>query len=316
MRGVESRLPGRIALISSSDVTVVIPTYGRESVLVDSIRALTSMKMKAVEILLIDQTPDHEPATWQALNGWIASGEVRRITFAPPSIPHAMNQGLLEATTKYVLYLDDDIIPDGNLISALVSTLNDFAPPPNCVAGQVIQPDETVIRFEQWNKKWFPFNSDKRQFIDEVMAGNLCVNRSYALELGGFDENFRGSAYRFESDFARRVVRNGGRILFEPSASVRHLRAARGGTRAKGDHLTTWRPHHSVGKYYYAFRGGLLESLKALLVQPWRAIRTKHHLKAPWWIPVSLLAELLGIIWAFALFLKGPQLLGEDKVAP
>jgi GT2 family glycosyltransferase len=272
------------------------------------------MEVTAAEILLIDQTPDHESATWQALNRWMGNGAVRRITFTPPSIPRAMNQGLLQAGTDYVLYLDDDIVPDKNLISSLVSTLNDFSSPPLCVAGQVIQPDETVIRFEEWNQNWFPFNSDKRQFITEVMAGNLCVNRSYALELGGFDENFKGSAYRFESDFARRVVSFGGEILFEPSVSIRHLRAERGGTRAGGHHLTTWRPHHSVGKYYYAFRGGMIESLRALLIQPLRAIRTRHHLRAPWWIPATLCAELLGIAWAFVLWLKGPSLLKGSRL--
>jgi len=289
----------------------VIPTYGREQVLVDSLSALLALEIGVHEVLLVDQTPEHEPATINALALWENRG-IRRITFSPPGIPHAMNQGLLHASTDYVLYLDDDIIPADNLIASLVTALNDVEHPPQCIAGQVIQPGEEIIRFEGWQYSWFPFNSDQRQFITEVMAGNLCVNRQFALRIGGFDENFKGSAYRFESDFARRVVKAGGSIMFEPSVSIRHLRAERGGTRSKGHHLTTWRPHHTVGKYYYAFRGGLSESLKALLTQPPRAIRTRHHLRAPWWIPATLVAELLGIIWALALLLKGPDLLEQN----
>jgi len=300
-------------LISSSDITVVIPTYGRETVLLDSITKLTELEVRPHEILLVDQTPEHEPATSVALNAWAEQEIVRRITFSPPSIPHAMNQGLLQATTEYILYLDDDIIPDAQLIASLVDTMNGLDALPQCVAGQVIQPEETEIRFDDWTRNWFPFNSDKRQYITEVMAGNLCVNRRFAIQTGGFDENFRGSAYRFESDFARRILNAGGRILFEPSVSIRHLRAERGGTRSRGHHLTTWRPHHSVGKYYYAFRGGLFLALKALAIQPLRAVRTKHHLRSPWWIPVSLMAEMLGIIWAFSMLLSGPRLLHSKK---
>jgi len=301
--------------ISSADVTIVIPTYGREKVLVDTLEMLSEQTAQPHEILIIDQTPTHEAETLRALRKWESQGRVRRISFSPPSIPHAMNTGLLEARTDYVHFLDDDIIPDRELIACLVETINDIAGDLYaCIVGQIIQPDEEVICFQDWAQSWFPFNSDQRQQISDVMAGNLCVNRKYALQVGGFDENFKGSAYRFESDFARRVIRAGGKILFEPSVSMRHLRSARGGTRVGGNQLTTWRPHHSVGKYYYAFQGGLSEAMKTVLIQPLRAIRTKHHLRRPWWIPVSLLAECLGIAWALILRVRGPQLLTKNKL--
>jgi GT2 family glycosyltransferase len=300
-------------VISFSDISVVIPTFGREEVLVDTISSLLSLNVRAGAVLVIDQTPDHDEETICALTRWSESGDIRWELLSPPSIPCAMNTGLIKAEADYVLFLDDDIIPDRHLISAFVDSLNDVDALPVCVAGQIIQPDEEVICLDGWNKSWFPFNSDRRQYIDVVMAGNLCVNRRRAIQLGGFDENFKGSAYCFESEFARRVTKAGGKIMFEPSASMRHLRAERGGTRAKGHHLTTWRPHHSVGKYYYAFLGGISESVKALLIQPLRAVRTKHHLRRPWWIPVTLLAEMLGIAWAFVLLLRGPRLLGSIR---
>jgi len=300
-------------LISASDITVVIPTYGREQVLVDAITYLLALHVTPGQILVIDQTLEHEPRTWQMLNAWIGQGVVQRITFSPPSIPHAMNQGLLHASTAYVLYLDDDIIPDKNLITAFVAALNEVSDSVSCLVGQIIQPDQNVISFDSWRHSWFPFNSDRRQSINDVMAGNLCVRRATAIRVGGFDENFKGSAHNFESEFARRMLQNGEKILFEPSASIRHLRAERGGTRAKGHHLTTWRPHHAVGKYYYAFRRGLGSALRAVITQPFRAVRTRYHLRHPWWIPVSLLAEFLAIGWALLLLLKGPHLLQVDS---
>ncbi|WP_295455995.1 glycosyltransferase [uncultured Thiodictyon sp.] len=296
-------------MICANDITIVIPTYGREAVLTDTVQALLALDVRAHSILLIDQTPRHHERSWAMLSQWIESGALRRIHFAPPSIPRAMNLGLLNADTDYVLYLDDDIVPGATIVSSLVATLNALVDVPTCIAGQVLQPGEQVIAFQSWTRSWFPFNSDRQQSVSDVIACNLCVNRKFALSVRGFDENFKGAAFGFESEFARRVIRCGGSIVFAPSVTIRHLRAERGGTRVKGGHLVTWRPHHSVGKYYSAFLGGPLSAVKAVLIQPLRAIRTRHHLKAPWWIPATLCAELLGIFWAFGLILRGRRLL-------
>ena len=101
------------------------------------------------------------------------------------------------------------------------------------VAGQVLQPGEssggrgprTIPSHGIRADLDFPFWSDQRAFVVNVMAGNLSVKRDKALAVGAFDENFEGVAYRFETEFARRLVRLGGQILFEPAASIRHLRS-------------------------------------------------------------------------------------------
>lgn len=294
-------------MTKAQDITIVIPTYGREAVLVDTLRMLLAQPERAGHIIVVDQTPQHEPETLAALRQWADSGDVQHVFFSPPSIPRAMNAGLLLARTPCVLFLDDDIVPAPDLVPALSQAWHNADPRTVCLAGQVLQPGDVVIDRNTWRNAWFPFNSGTQAFIDDVMAGNLCVRRDAALACGGFDENFRGAALRFESEFARRVRATGATIEFRPEVSIRHLRAERGGTRAKGTQLTTWRPHHSVGKYYYAFLGGPWQALKAVLVHPLRSIRTRHHLAAPWWIPATLTAELLGIGWAAWLRLNGPR---------
>jgi GT2 family glycosyltransferase len=120
------------------------------------------------------------------------------------------------------------------------------------------------------------------------MSGNMCLRREAALTLGGFDENFLPPvSYRFDSDFCKRLIRAGGKIRFEPSARIYHLRAARGGTRSVGCHLTSASPVHGVGDYYFAFRQGFnLATLGYVLRRPLREVRTRFHLRRPWWIPV------------------------------
>ena len=156
----------------------------------------------------------------------------------------------------------------------------------------------------------FPFNSTERAYVTNGMAGNLSVRAEAARNAGGFDENFVGMAYRFETEFCRRLARLG-KILFEPAASVRHLRAPSGGIRRYGDPRTSASPAVSVGDYYFALRQGLsLAGLGYAAARPFREVVTRFHLKRPWWIPVKLIGEGGALLWALGLAWKGPRLLG------
>jgi GT2 family glycosyltransferase len=157
----------------------------------------------------------------------------------------------------------------------------------------------------------FAFNGNLAAWVNNVMAGNLSVKKELALKIGGFDENFTPPvAYRFETEFARRILHNGGKIWFEPKASIKHLRAVSGGTRSKGSHLTSVSPIHGVGDYYYALRCGRgWDRIAYIMTRPFREIRTKFHLKHPWWIPVKFVGEIRAMVKAIKLHRQGPRLL-------
>ena len=189
-------------------------------------------------------------------------GKLRRFRQEPPSIPAAFNRGLLEAKSDLVLFVDDDIEPLADL-SVAHSSAHAKSADLWATVGQVIQPWQEAAQVTPPRRKMglyrdhdFPFNSTIDADVANVMAGNLCVNRQRALSIGGFDENFTDSAYRFETEFARRVVNAGGRIRFLGTAGLRHLRAQSGGTRSVGSHLTSASPIHGIGDHYYAMLHG------------------------------------------------------------
>jgi GT2 family glycosyltransferase len=157
----------------------------------------------------------------------------------------------------------------------------------------------------------FAFNGHEPAWVTNVMAGNLCVKRERALAVGGFDANFTPPvAYRFETEFAKRLVAAGGRIRFEPAASIRHLRASRGGTRSQGSHLNSASPVHGVGDYYFALRCGRgWERAWYMARRPFREVRTRFHLRHPWYIPVKLIGEMRALLLALRLWRQGPRLL-------
>jgi len=282
-------------------ISIVIPTYGREQVLLNTLASLLNLQSTASEIVLVDQTPVHEQHVNQQLEKWANQGKIHWLRGSKPSIPTSMNLGVSKAGGKYLLFLDDDIVPDSHLLDAHLA-----AHRANCgdlIAGRVLQPWHGDAHDSH------PFTRGAGEFKQEFMGGNFSISRRLLLELGGFDENFKGAAYNFEREFSDRFLASGHTIWYEPSALIRHLHHSTGGTRSKGTHLTSWNPRHPVGAYYY------------LLISPsvqWRLVKvakrffssviTRHHLKSPWFIPVTWVSELSGLLWALGLRLRGPAL--------
>jgi GT2 family glycosyltransferase len=294
---------------SPFSLAIVIPTYQREEVLLDTLHYVLELSPAADEIVVVDQTGSHPRHVEETLVSLEEKRVIRRVRLSGPSIPRAMNVGLVEAESELVLFLDDDLVPGEGLIAAHVQAHKDGN---NLVAGQVLQPGETACSAEAAFP--FQFNSTRKRYITEFMGGNFSIKRALALELGGFDENFVRVAYRFEAEFADRALAAGEKILFDPAAGIRHLKAARGGTRSYGEHLTTIRPDHAVGAYYYLLRSKTAHRrLRRIFIRPCRAIRTRHHLRKPWWIPLTLIAELLGFVWAVLLKARGPRLINCRK---
>ena len=212
--------------MSSSDISIVIPTYRRDAVLCDTVAALLRVPDRADEIVLIDQTETHGVEAEARLKAWSEAGAIRWIRQCPPGTTAAMNRGLREARADKVLFLDDDIVPAPDLVAghraAYVAHPEAWA-----VAGRVLQPEDPFAREAATGLSGrgrgvglredleFPFNSSTGCWVANVMAGNLSVNRARALAVGGFDENFGPPvAFRFETEFAKRVVNAGGRIWF------------------------------------------------------------------------------------------------------
>lgn len=300
-------------------LSVVIVTYNRNQALTDTIAALLPQGKTCPEfqeLIVVDQTRNHEPQTQALLDDWAAAGQIRLIRLPEPNLTGAMNRGLLEAKSDMVLYVDDDIIPCPELLARHIEAhrLVDVS----AVVGQVLQPGETPEDIEYspsgshlFRFMDFPFRSTRGCFVENAMAGNLSVRRRDALAVGGFDENFQPPvASRFESEFAKRLVAAGCRIWFEPSACIHHLAASSGGTRSMGSHLNSSSPRYGVGDYYYAMRQGKgFECVHYFIRRFFREVHTRFHLRHPWYIPVKLLGEARAMALAIRLYRSEPKLL-------
>src|SRR5262245_38960845 len=264
----------------SRQLTIVVPTYGRDEILLETLKHLFALNPSAAEIIVIDQTKEHSSQASCTLEGWHALGLMRWLRLEHPSIPKAMNRGLLEASHPIVLFLDDDIIPHSGLVEAHARAMEETSA--TLVAGRVIQPWQAGRDFS--DEGAFHFDSLWPAWISDFMGGNFSVRRNTAQQLGGFDEQFVRVAYNFEAEFAHRIGGSGYRIYYEPAALIHHLRVKDGGTRTFGDHLRSCFPNHAVGAYYFILRTWAgWRSLVRLLGRPLQAVATRHHLCRPWW---------------------------------
>lgn len=287
-------------------LTIAIPTYNRGAILVETIARLLALEPRADAIVIADQTKTHPPEVAQRLKAWHDAGAIRWLRLDAPSIPRSMNDALVAAATPLVLFFDDDVIPATDIVQAHVSAHANAEI--WAVAGQVLQPGQEPEATPSNDRALeFRFNSTAGAFVNNVMAGNLSVKRERALGIGGFDENFTGAAYRFETDFAMRVAAAGGKVWFEPRASLRHLALATGGLRSYGDHRSAPVPAHSAGDYYFALHHAprFWAYAARRLVQN---VATRYLAAHPWLIPGKLIGETRGLLLARRLHRKGRRL--------
>ena len=295
-------------------LSVVIPTYGRDQVLVDTCNHLLQLEPTAKEIVLVDQSETHEPETRSTLEGWDKDGRIRWLRLDRPSIARAMNTGLLQASGDVVLFLDDDIVPESDLFAAHIRAHSRSGA--EVVAGRVIQPWDRPGEVGQLSRCGeFNFTSMEGRYIDQFMGGNVSMRRDCALAVGGVDENFVRVAYRFERELADRLVSKGYRIWYEPSASIKHLKVDSGGTRAYGQRWLN--PGHGVGEYYYLLRSGRVRRKSyAIAKRMYGSMANRYHARRPWMLPMTLGVELVAMGWATAKCLRGPKLIETGREVP
>ncbi len=303
-------------------ISLVIPTYRRGDILIRTLDWLGQLDPPPMEILIVDQTEEYPSEVDQELTRRETQGDFRRIRFSPPSIPQAMNTGLREAKGAVVLFVDDDVVPAPDLVAAHAARHGGAYA---AVCGQVLQPGEIPDPEANRGPRGEGFRADldfrfcgtQEAEVTNVISCNLSVDRAAALAIGGFDEQFMGSAYRYETDFARRLVAAGHRIRFAPEASIRHLRLSTGGTRSHGDHLARPSPLHSVGDYYFALRHAHGAERAAYLAQRlFRETANRYCMRHPWKLPRKLASERKALAWARQLNRAGPRLISAEGLRP
>ena len=312
MRSVERTLAqnpiARAAVKDMTSISVIIPTYKREEVLVETLVVLARLVKESDEIIVIDQTPEHEPATRSALEQMAADGTIRWYTRTRPSQNEAMNVAAMLARGEILVFLDDDILPFDGLLEAHRHAFDGpDAPPATC--GQVLQPwnPAAVESVKDFDLHFDPACSRSCD-VRFLIGANFAIRRDTYLSVGGMDENFHGANYRNDSEMAYRICAATGRLIrFVPEAGLRHL-LADGGNRAFGAKDTWGHIGGSIGDYYFALKClPLPRKIRHVLLRFVRASLNRNTMTHPWLVPSMALREVVAFLRAFGRLVMTPH---------
>jgi GT2 family glycosyltransferase len=207
----------------SPHVSVVVPTYDRRASLERLLRALAAQTypLADVEVLVVDDGSTDGTAEWLAKARF--PFELRGFGQAHGGPAAARNLGVRAARGALIVFLDDDVVPDPDLIATHVrrQTTGDTV-----VIGPMLAPKDwdrpAWIRWEE-AKLYATYRRIEsgrwpctpRQFF----TANASLPRERFLSSGGFDTTYRRAE---DVELGYRLEDAGMRFVFEPNARVWH----------------------------------------------------------------------------------------------
>ena len=233
--------------MNSPRVSVVLPTVDRPEAIYNLLRHLEHQSVAPLEIVVVDQSaaPDPRVEAYAA-----ATPRVRYHRIAERGLPNARNVGIGLARGDVLLFLDDDSIPDPDLVRFHAERYSDggVSGVGGRVQGGYDAKGSEVGRFRASDGKVIRnFGSTSGCDVEHLPGGNMSFRRGVFDRVGGFDKAYGGSAIGEETDFCLRARRAGFRFVFEPRASLEHLHLPTGGCRApRFEDWLYWHSHNSV----------------------------------------------------------------------
>lgn len=237
-----------------SSVSIIIPTYKRKESVLRLLKSLVREKVKPLEVVIVEQAENNKDSYSKIARKYQIS--LRYFFLSNPSTPKAMNTGVKVANGKFILFLDDDVVVQNEILQAHINNFRD--PMVAATVGRSITRGQRVQRNRKDTGRitWLGhftdgFSSKIRQYVDTVIGCNSCWRKDIYIALGGIDEQFTGNAMRLESDFSLRAKQRGYKIIFEPSALVKHYRAETGGARKTEGRLQWYFDFFSNEVYFF-----------------------------------------------------------------
>jgi len=278
-------------------LSVCIVTYERRDFLRRCLESLQRNVTADVEIVVVDaSTTDSAPM----VDGIRPSAVYVHAPHLAGWMTRSRNEALRHVGGDIISFLDDDVVVSEIWQPALLAAFEDSTVA--AVAGRTrnLQPGEDS--YDQPVGRLLPDGSLTEGFaslpgavidVDHGIGANMSFRREILARLGGFRDDYPGTAMREDTDVFLRVKRAGGRAVFAPDAVVDHLPAPH----VKGKRFDTRyklyaRRNHMV---LLARDGGI----RSPSLRRWvgRQFRTVGDAPNPWRMLRRLGVIALGIAW-------------------
>jgi GT2 family glycosyltransferase len=214
-------------------LSIIIPTYYRYDCLAIVLDLLEKQTVKPFEVIAVDQTPlDERP---EAFYEKFKSLPLKVLNLKKPSCPYAKNEGAKAARGDVILFLDDDIEFEKDLIEKYLSTI--IEENVDVVVGSTSRTktlDDKNIYYNRDYKLLDPLmillKSRRGKWdgmVFGIIGGNTMIKRDLFLKTGGFDEIIPRME---DTDLGYRLLRSGARMIRNHRLFLHHKKMDRGGT--------------------------------------------------------------------------------------
>lgn len=221
-------------------ISVVITTCADAAASMECVRNVLCSRVPAREVIVVDNRPERSSVR-AAMRDLKTAIPVRYVAEAKPGLAIARSAGAAAATGEIIAFTDDDVHVDRDWVGTLAAA---FASDPTlgCVTGLILPLElesEGQLEFERFaalNKglasRVFSGSSPPQDMpLFPYTAGsfgsgaNCAFRRDVLSSLGGFDP-LLGAGTRTRGgedlDIFIRLMRSGGKLLYEPGAIIWH----------------------------------------------------------------------------------------------
>jgi glycosyltransferase involved in cell wall biosynthesis len=221
-------------------VSVIIPTLNRDKYLLLAVEDMLVQEYSDFDIIVVDQSP--APTSEMQVLIDANRDKLKYFNVDFQGLPQARNFGWQHSDAEIVIYIDDDIRSDVQLIKNHVSCYSDDEI--GMVAGGIdeahrgLDDGPKVGVFSRWScTPYRGFASQHDQWVEHVPGGNFSIQRRLLEQAGGVDEHLTlGAALYEESELSLRVKQiTGKKFWFKAQARLLYLAADDGGCRVVND---------------------------------------------------------------------------------
>jgi GT2 family glycosyltransferase len=298
---------------SPVNVSAIVVSYDRDAPLRATLECLLQQDPAPIEIILVDQTLQHDPATQAFLDELVEAGRIVRIEQAEANAQRARNRAIGAARGEVLLFVDDDVMMESDLVQAHWTNYRD--PNVAAVCGFFVDPGEAAVEelppeYSRATTGWIylPHCYGKRIDSHLFPSGNGSVRRDIAQGLGGFDENFVYTLLD-DTDFACRLKKLGVTSVHDPAARLRHLKVNRGGQRPGGvdAYVIADASRWYTWIYFFVMNFGW-RSWRELTLRLRGCVFRRVNLTRPWHLARALAHVVMGAACAGAAISRGRKL--------
>ncbi|NLW95482.1 glycosyltransferase [Luteimonas wenzhouensis] len=209
--------------------SIVVPVHGQWRHTLGCLRAIAAHPPACpVEVVVVDDASPDDTATHLAqVEGLVV---VRRATNG--GFIAACNDGAARARGQYLVFLNNDTVPQPGWLDALLDTFSTH-PDTGLAGAQLLYPDGRLqeaggLVFRDgsaWNYGRFESPDDPRfsyvRATDYVSGAAAAIPRALFERIGGFDRRY-APAYYEDTDLAFAVREAGHAVRYQPAARVLH----------------------------------------------------------------------------------------------